>query len=125
LPLLAAAVAHRSLRGDGPRPLPDSDCWEDHCLAAYGLAAVAACDLHGQLAVPAAKLLALAAQLRSKQAAMVVERLLNEDAVLPAALRPAMGDRSARRLFARLVLAGAVRQLRELNDPLDTRLYGL
>jgi Protein of unknown function (DUF1403) len=97
LPLLVIGVVHRLLRRNGRRPYPGDGNWACYCAAAYAVAANAACDLYSQLEIPAAKLLALVPQLRSKGAPVVVERLLNEDAVLLSALKPLIGDRSARR----------------------------
>jgi hypothetical protein len=125
LPLLPIGLTHSSLRRDGRRPYPGDGNWACYCSAAYALAAIAACDLYSQLEIPAAKLLALVPQLRSKGAPMVVERLLNEDAVLPSALKPFIGDRSTRRLFPLLVHSGGVRQVRERADRFDTPLYAL
>jgi Protein of unknown function (DUF1403) len=122
LPLIAAALLHPSLRTAGRRPYPADPDWTAKCCAAYALAAAAACDLDADLGRRAAKLLAVAPQLRAKGADCVVETLLAEDAVAPSGHAGAMSDRARRRLFDRLVSLGAVR---ELTGRATSRLYGL
>ena len=62
--------------------------------------------------------------LRAKGAGRVVDMLLADDAVTPAAVASRAGpsDRAARRLFDRLVILGAVR---ELTGCETFRIYGL
>ena len=62
--------------------------------------------------------------LRAKGARRVVDMLLADDAVTPAAAasRAGLSDRAARRLFDRLVALGAVR---ELSGRDAFRIYGL
>jgi hypothetical protein len=122
LPLLAAALMHPSLRSDGRRPWPGAGAWIETCWVAYGRAAAHASDLFGELERQSNKLLAVAPQLRAKQAPAVIEMLHNDDAVLPSAVGKLMTDRAARRLFDRLVELGAVR---ELTGRPTFRLYGL
>lgn len=116
VPLLASAL----LPADW-RLLRDDDTWTAACEAAYARAAVAAIDLHADLARRAIRLAEVAPNLRSKGAAAVVDRLLSEDASAATASR-ITSDRSARRLFERLVELGAVR---ELTGRPTFRLYGL
>ena len=65
-----------------------------------------------------------APKLRAKDAARVIEMLLDDDCVSPAraAKRAKLSDRSARRLFDRLIELNAVR---ELTGRANFRLYGL
>jgi hypothetical protein len=113
---------HPSLRSDGRRPWPGAGAWIETCWVAYGRAAAHASDLFGELERQSNKLLAVAPQLRAKQAPAVIEMLHNDDAVLPSAVGKLMTDRAARRLFDRLVELGAVR---ELTGRPTFRLYGL
>jgi Protein of unknown function (DUF1403) len=122
LPLIAAALVHPSLRSGGHRPHPGDVNWTQRCCAAYGRAAVAACDLFAELGRSSQKLIAVAPRLRARGAGAVIEILLDEDAVLPSARRGAMSDRGMRRLFDRLVALGGVR---ELTGRSTFRLYGL
>ena len=122
LPLVAGALLHPSLRSGGRRPYPGDSNWMHSCTLAYGRAATHACDLFAELERNAQKLVAVTARLRAKGAAAVIERLHNDDAVLPSARIGAMSDRGLRRLFDRLVALGAVR---ELTGRSTFRLYGL
>ena len=122
LPLLAGALLHPSLRTAGRRPHPADPTWTQHCCAAYALAAAQACDLDADLGRRAAKLLAVAPQLRAKGADAIIDALLDDDAVAPSGRAGAMSDRARRRLFERLVSLGAVR---ELSGRATSRLYGL
>jgi hypothetical protein len=61
--------------------------------------------------------------LRAKGARRVIDMLLADDGVTPAAAaRAGLSDRAARRLFDRLVMLGAVR---ELTGRETFRIYGL
>lgn len=126
VPLLAVAMAHPSLRrgaaGKRPRPL-DSD-WPTAVAFAYGLAIVEAHALAVDLARRAQKLLAVAPMLRAKGARRVVDLLMADDGVTPAAAaaRAGLSDRAARRLFDRLVALGVAR---ELSGRASFRIYGL
>ncbi|QPC96008.1 DUF1403 family protein [Mesorhizobium sp. INR15] len=96
-------------------------------LAAQARAALRAIDLFGDLGRPAEKLLAVAPKLRAKGADTVVDRLLNEDALVASRggkreQKSGMSDRGLRRLFDRLVELGAVR---ELSGRPTFRIYGL
>lgn len=102
-------------------------------LACHRAAHAGAVEAHRvalDLARRAAHLRAVAPKLRAKGAEAAVALFLAEDALAPAlALSPfvrgstiAMTDRAARRLCARLVALGAVR---ELTGRPDFRLYGL
>jgi Protein of unknown function (DUF1403) len=122
LPLIAAALVHPSLRSGGHRPYPGDANWTLRCCAAYGRAAVTACDLFAELGRSSQQLIAVAPRLRAKGAGAVIKTLLDEDAVLPSARRGAMSDRGLRRLFDRLVALGGVR---ELTGRSTFRLYGL
>ena len=114
LPLLAAHLPRAAFRLDG-------EAWLAACAAAWGRGAVAAFDLHTDLARRADALRAAALRLRGKDAAAVVATLLAEDA-LAAQAGAQTSDRAARRLFERLTALGLVR---ELTGRPSFRLYGL
>jgi hypothetical protein len=126
VPLLAAAIAHASLRRgpSGKRPRPGDADWVHDAAGAYAMAAGEACALAGELARAGEKLLAAQSKLRAKGAGRVVELLLGDDALSPARAAKAgrLSDRAARRLFDRLIELGAVR---ELSGRPNFRLYGL
>ena len=92
--------------------------------AAIALAAASALDLAADLSRRSNTLIAVAPKLRSKPAQKIVDLLLSQDCVSPAeaARHAPMTDRAARRLFDRLVLLGAAR---ELSGRPTFRLYGL
>jgi hypothetical protein len=124
--LLAAAILHPSLRRGvgGRRPRPSDADWPAAVVFAYGLAVIDAHALAVDLARRALKLLSVAPVLRAKGARRVVDLLLYDDGVTPAAAaaRAGMSDRAARRLFERLVTLGAAR---ELSGRENFRIYGL
>lgn len=130
VPLLAVVLRDPALRrGAGgremarrPRPL-DAE-WPAAVALAYGLAAAEAHALACDLSRRAARLAAVAPKLRAGGAGRVIEMLLADDGVTPAAVasRARMSDRGARRLFDRLVALGAVR---ELSGRDTFRIYGL
>jgi hypothetical protein len=126
--LLAVVILHPSLRrGAGAResrPRPLDDDWAEIVASAYGLAAAEAHALASGLARRAMRLATVAPKLRARGAARVVDMLLADDGVTPsaAAARVKMSDRAARRLFDRLVLLGAAR---ELTGRDTFRIYGL
>jgi Protein of unknown function (DUF1403)/HTH DNA binding domain len=130
VPLLAVLLLHPSVRrGAGARervsrPRPLDDDWADTVATGYGLAVAEAHALASDLARRASKLATVAPKLRARGAARVVDMLLADDGVTPsaAAARVKMSDRAARRLFDRLVLLGAVR---ELTGRDSFRIYGL
>ncbi len=126
VPLLAVAIAHPSLRrgAGGRRPRPTESDWPAAVALAYAFAAAEAHALAVDLARRAQKLLAVAPVLRAKGARRVVDLLLADDGVTPAAAaaRAKMSDRAARRLFDRLVALGAAR---ELTGRETFRIYGL
>lgn len=127
VPLLAVTIAHPSLRrgagGRAGRPRPLDDDWANAVASAYGRAAAEAHALACDLARRAQKFLSVMPNLRAKGARRVVDMLLSDDAVTPAAAaRAGQSDRAARRLFDRLVALGAVR---ELTGRETFRIYGL
>ena len=125
LPLIATRILDPSLRSDGGgRPRPGDPAWPNAAAGAIALAAASALDLAADLARRSKTLIAVAPKLRSKPAAKIVDLLLGEDCVSPAeaARQAPMTDRAARRLFDRLVLLGAAR---ELTGRPTFRLYGL
>ncbi|NNH65897.1 DUF1403 family protein [Rhizobium laguerreae] len=117
LPLLATA-----LRPGDWRVLREgrTEAWTDACHLAYARGAAAALDLHADLGRRTTRLLAVAPQLRGKDADTTVAMLIQEDAL--AARTGKASDRSSRRLFDRLVTLGGVR---ELTGRSTFRLYGL
>ncbi|WP_034998780.1 DUF1403 family protein [Beijerinckia mobilis] len=120
VPLLASQIRPAELK-DITRSGKSGDAWLIACGQAYARAAAAAVDLYAELVPRAHRLLTVAPQLRGKDAAHHVRLLLSEDA-LAAAAGPQGSDRSARRLFDRLVAEGV---LRELTGRAAFRLYGL
>jgi hypothetical protein len=126
LPLIATKLLDPSLRspGAGRRPRPGDPAWSNAAAGAIALAAAAALDLAVELTRRSNTLIAVAPKLRSKPAQTIVDLLLSQDCVSPAeaARHAPMTGRAARRLFDRLVLLGAVR---ELSGRPEFRLYGL
>ncbi|KAF2991470.1 DUF1403 family protein (plasmid) [Methylocystis sp. MJC1] len=126
VPLLAVAILHPSLRRglNGKRPRPSDEDWLDAVAVAYGLAVAEAHALAADLARRTEKLTTVAPSLRARGAGRVVDMVLADDGVTPAAAaaRVGMSDRAARRLFDRLVALGAVR---ELTGRETFRIYGL
>jgi hypothetical protein len=125
LPLIATKILDPGLRSDGGgRPRPGDTAWPKAAAGAIALAAASALDLGADLLRRADTLLAIAPRLRAKPAQRIVDLLLAQDCVSPAeAARCApMTDRAARRLFDRLLVLGAVR---ELSERPSFRLYGL
>jgi hypothetical protein len=126
VPLLAAAIAHASLRRgpSGKRPRPGDPDWVHAAAGAYAMAAGEACALAGELARASEKLLGAQPKLRAKGASRVIELLLSDDALSPARAAKAarLSDRAGRRLFDRLIELEAVR---ELSGRPNFRLYGL
>jgi Protein of unknown function (DUF1403) len=126
VPLIAVKILDPALRlpGAGRRPRPNDPAWPNAAAGAVALAAAAALDRAAELARRSNTLLAVAPKLRSKPAAKIVDLLLSQDCVSPAeaARHAPMTARAARRLFDRLVLLGAAR---ELSGRPTFRLYGL
>ena len=126
VPLIATKLLDPTLRspGAGRRPSPGDPAWPNAAAGAIAFAAASAVDLAAHLSRRSEILLAVAPKLRSKPAAKIVDLLLAEDCLSPAeaARQARMTDRAARRLFDRLVLLGAVR---ELTGRPAFRLYGL
>lgn len=91
-------------------------------LAAQARAALRAIDLFIELERRADRLLAVAPKLRAKAADAVVNKLLSDDAIVASEKIAGMSDRGLRRLFARLVELGAVR---EVSGRSTFRIYGL
>ena len=114
LPLLSLALRPRDLR------LREDDL-RLACYRAVVAGAGQAAPLAAELARAAARLQAVAPNLRAKGAARAVEIFLSRDALAPTAL-DFMSDRAARRLCDRLVELGVVR---ELTGRDTFRLYGL
>jgi len=126
VPLIAVKILDPTLRlpSASRRPKPGDPAWPNAAAGAIALAAASALDLAADLSRRSEILLAVAPRLRAKPAAKIVDLLLSQDCVSPAeaARQAPMTDRAARRLFDRLVLLGAVR---ELSGRPAFRLYGL
>lgn len=114
VPLLAAQLPRAAFRLEGA-------AWLSACAAAWGRGAVAALDLHADLARRAEALRAANLRRPGKDTAAIIAALLTEDA-LPAQAGARASDRAARRLFDRLTSLGLVR---ELTGRATFRLYGL
>lgn len=119
VPLIAAQIKRSDLRNASGAQDPDN--WLEACHLAYAAAAADAADLYSEIARRAGALIAIAPQLRSKEADRIVQRLLTEDALSVEAGKETT-DRSIRRLFDRLVELHAVR---ELTGRSGFRLYGI
>lgn len=93
-------------------------------LVTQARAALWAIDLSAELGRRAERLIAVVPKLRAKGADLVIDHLLNDDALVASRgdKRTGMSDRGLRRLFERLVEFGAVR---ELSGRSTFRIYGL
>jgi len=120
VPMIAGEIRRSELRAAGRHGGADS-AWLTACSLAYARAAAVAADLYAELARRAERLLAVAPQLRGKDADLMIAILIGEDAQA-ARTGKNVTDRSSRRLFERLVALGAVR---ELTGRPTFRLYGL
>ena len=121
VPLLAAEALRRS-SSEGRRPRPGEPGWGKLAALAYARAALAALDLAQDLSRRAARLADAAPKLRAKGKTGAVEALLGDDALSAATPIAGLSDRARRRLFERLVVLGAAR---ELTGRSAFRLYGL
>ena len=124
VPLLAAKISDPTIRraAHARTSRPEDESWEKVVALAYAQAAASAIDLAGDLSRRADKLLAQRAKLRAKGAGKVVDTLLEDDALAPAARIGGMSDRAMRRIVDRLVTLGIAR---ELTERPTFRLYGL
>jgi Protein of unknown function (DUF1403) len=110
------------LRSPAARRAPGVGAETNRVLFAYAHAAVQACDLSAELGRRAQGLFKAAPKLRAKGAGAALRVLLDEDCISAATPLGGLSERGARRLFDRLVLLGAVR---ELTGRATFRLYGL
>ena len=126
MPLIAVKILDPTLRSAGAsrRPRPGDPAWPNAAAGAIALAAASALDLAAHLSRRSNTLIAVAPKLRVETGPEIVDLMLAHDCVSPAeaARQAPMTDRAARRLFDRLVLLGAVR---ELSGRPTFRLYGL
>lgn len=124
VPLLIGQVNTPGFKSGEPRRRvrPGGEGWGRAALLAYARAAAEACDLGGDMAVRAARLVEVAPKLRAKGAAAIVTQLLSDDALPASRTTRGLSDRGSRRLFERLEALGAVR---ELTGRPTFRLYGL
>jgi hypothetical protein len=120
VPMIAGEMRRSELRAAGRHGGADG-AWLAACSLAYARAAAVAADLYADLARRACRLLAVAPQLRGRDADLIIAILIGEDAQA-ARTGKTVTDRSSRRLFDRLVALGAVR---ELTGRPTFRLYGL
>ncbi|MFC3058499.1 DUF1403 family protein [Paenirhodobacter populi] len=114
VPLLASHLPRAAFRLEG-------EAWLAACASAWGRGAVAALDLHIDLARRADALRATHLRRPGKDTVSTITALLTED-VLAAQAGGEASDRAARRLFDRLTSLGLVR---ELTGRSSFRLYGL
>jgi hypothetical protein len=124
VPLLMTQARGPAFRNadDRGKIRPGAEGFEQALCIALALAATDACRLAGTIAPRAARLLAITPKLRAKGAGEVVQLLLDQDAV-PGTLQTEKLTRwGARRLFERLQMFDAVR---ELSGRTTFRLYGL
>lgn len=124
VPLLASQVSAAVFKtGERRRRIrPGDEGWGRAVLLGYAKAAADACDLGVDISESAHRLLEVAPKLRAKGSADVVRLLLEEDAVPGSWSSSKLSARGARRLFERLQVLGAVR---ELSGRSSFRLYGL
>lgn len=125
LPLLMAHAfgsAFRSEPGGGKRIRPREKGFERAVCLALAQAAADACRLAAELSRRAERLIAVAPKLRAKGAGDVIQRLLDDDAVLGSLSTKNLSRFAARRLFDRLQQLDAVR---ELSGRTTFRLFGL
>ena len=122
VPLLAGELFLRRATGEGRRPRPGEAGWVKLVAISYARAALAALDLAQDLSRRAGRLTDAAPKLRAKGKGRALEALLGDDAVSAAAPIAGFSDRARRRLFDRLVVLGAAR---ELTGRATFRLYGL
>jgi len=87
-----------------------------------GWAAALALALFSTVHAAAERLLAVAPSVRIRGIAPALTVLLEEEAVIPRQLQPALSDRAGRRLVDQLTAQGA---LRELTGRAAFRIYGL
>lgn len=124
VPILATQIHAPCLRaapGRG-RLRPGGEGFERGlCLAAAGGAAEA-CRLAGEIGSRTQRLVAVMPRLRTKGAGEVIRLLLDDDAVPGTVMTKSLSRWASRRLFERLTILGAVR---ELSGRPTFRLYGL
>ena len=107
VPMIAGEIRRSELRAAARQ---GGGGWLAACALAYARAAATAVDLYADLARRAERLLAVAPQLRGRDADLMIAILIGEDAQAARTGKTAT-DRSSRRLFDRLVALGAVREL--------------
>lgn len=124
VPLLVMQAGGAAFRnpGDRSRIRPGGEGFERAICVALALAAAEACRIAGDIAPQAARLTAVTPKLRAKGAGEVIRRLLDEDAVSGTLQTKNLTRWGARRLFERLIVLQAVR---ELSGRASFRLYGL
>lgn len=124
LPLIAAHIASPVLRAGGTRrrAIPSDTAWGDAVTGAYAMSAATVIELAQSLSHRADRLLSAAPTLRAKAADTVVAAILAHACLAGSSPVAGMSGRGMRRLFDRLVAAGA---LRELSGRATFRLYGL
>ncbi|WP_295807529.1 DUF1403 family protein [uncultured Nitratireductor sp.] len=121
VPLFLIAGSARRDRAQGSYK-PDRGADGSMIASRYACAALEAVDRAILLERRATRLLQVAPKLRAKGAQGIVQTLLADDALMASHAFSNMSDRGLRRLFARLVSLGAVR---ELSGRDSFRIYGL
>ncbi|WP_051956141.1 DUF1403 family protein [Beijerinckia mobilis] len=118
VPLALLAVSWAEARAAGRDPA----AWLSLCSRCLAGAGVLALTLFSTVHAAAERLLAVAPSVRIRGIAPALTVLLEEEAVIPRQLQPALSDRAGRRLVDQLTAQGA---LRELTGRAAFRIYGL
>lgn len=124
LPLVASSIAAPVLRDGGARrrPLPSDPGWEMVLSGAYVLSVERTFQMAAHLSRKASILTELTPKLRAKHSDQVAHALLDHAFLPSSRVIAGMSDRAMRRIFDRLVRAGAVR---EVSGRSSFRIYGL
>ncbi|UOK73411.1 DUF1403 family protein [Ancylobacter polymorphus] len=124
VPLLMVEAHGAAFRGAGRggRLRPGDDGFEAALCLAMAQASARALRYAAEIAPRAARLQAVAPKLRAKGAGEAIALLLDDDAVPGTLATPKLSRWGARRLFERLEVLGAVR---ELTGRASFKLYGL
>lgn len=124
VPLLVMQARGSAFRnpGDRGRVRSEGEGFERAVCVALAVAAAEACRIAGEIAPRAARLIEVTPKLRAKGAGEVIRCLLDDDAVSGTLQTKDLTRWGSRRLFERLTVLQAVR---ELSGRASFRLYGL